>query len=460
MDRLGAPSSKLLAFFGVVCLAACGGREDLAGPGASDAAPDSPGPTDSGVAHAPDGGVTTGDSGHPVDAGPFDTGAPDTGEQQPDSSEGCGGGFHDCSGTCVDDTSPANCGSSCTPCSAPANGVAACNAGACSYTCETGYSVCSTGCCTCGDTQTDPNNCGYCGHVCTTGDTCTAGVCEATVVATDQANAFAIAADDSYVYWTTTGNTGAILKAPVAGGGATVLVSGSGDYPAGITIDSQWVYWSNEEPGGGVSAVLIAGGSPRTVMSGLDSPVALANYQGNLYVTLDPYMQTTGGGVVMSATTGGNPSTVASGQNQPTSIAAGAGGIFWTTATDLMTTGSGGATTFVPMTYPVAVAVDAQNVYWTSELDMGAVVQEPVGGGAQIELASGQYYPNAIAVDGTSVYWTSGQGGAGTVMKVAIGGGSPVALATGQAYPSGIALNSTTVFWVNFGDGTIMSVPK
>jgi hypothetical protein len=26
--------------------------------------------------------------------------------------------------------------------------------------------------------------------------------------------------------------------------------------------------------------------------------------------------------------------------------------------------------------------------------------------------------------------------------------------------PEGIALNSTTVFWVDFGDGTIKSVPK
>jgi hypothetical protein len=45
-------------------------------------------------------------------------------------------------------------------------------------------------------------------------------------------------------------------------------------------------------------------------------------------------------------------------------------------------------------------------------------------------------------------------------MKVAIGGGMAVPLATAQAYPTAIALNSTRAFWVDFGDGTIRSVPK
>jgi hypothetical protein len=63
-------------------------------------------------------------------------------------------------------------------------------------------------------------------------------------------------------------------------------------------------------------------------------------------------------------------------------------------------------------------------------------------------------------VDGTNVYWTTGQGGVGTVMMAAINGGTPVTLASGQAYPTWLAINSTRVFWVDFGDGTIRSVPK
>jgi hypothetical protein len=120
----------------------------------------------------------------------------------------------------------------------------------------------------------------------------------------------------------------------------------------------------------------------------------------------------------------------------------------------------GNAKTFSAMTYPYSVAADQANVYWTSGIDSGAVFQEPAGGGTTVTLATGQYYPNYVVVDGTNVYWTTGQGGVGTVMMAAINGGTPVTLASGQAYPTWMALNSTRVFWVDFGDGTIRSVPK
>ena len=65
-----------------------------------------------------------------------------------------------------------------------------------------------------------------------------------------------------------------------------------------------------------------------------------------------------------------------------------------------------------------------------------------------------------MTVDSSNVYWTNGEGGDGTVVAAPISGATPVTLATNQAYPIGIALNSTLVFWVDFGDGTIRSVPK
>jgi hypothetical protein len=45
-------------------------------------------------------------------------------------------------------------------------------------------------------------------------------------------------------------------------------------------------------------------------------------------------------------------------------------------------------------------------------------------------------------------------------MRAPIGGGTPVTLAANQADPSGLALNSKSLFWVDFGDGSIKSVPK
>jgi hypothetical protein len=463
MNRVSGRHVVLLALGTVLSAPACGGRENPSGEqpaGDSGAAQPDTGiaHTDAGGSHdaAPssDGGVT-----HVPDSGIFDAGTIDSGEV--DSGNLCVIGFHECGGTCLDDTSPASCGNACTPCPAPANGVAACGAGACTYTCEVGYSVCSTGCCSCGDTQTDANNCGYCGHSCG-GESCVAGVCASVVVATAQSNAYAIAADDVNVYWTTNGTSGAILQAPVGGGGAKVIASGMGDYPAGIAVDANNVYWSNETPGGAIESVPIGGGVPKTLASNLDTPLALAVVGSTLYFTLDPYESMTGGAVMSVSVSGGTPVTLATSQDQPASIAVGGGSVFWTDQTDLMTSpvAPPSASSFAPGVYPYAVAVDSKNVYWTTGLNGGGVMQEPLVGGSPIALASAQYYPNAIAVDAQNVYWTTGQGGAGTVMKVAIGGGAPVALATGQAYPSGIALNSTSVFWVNFGDGTIRSVPK
>jgi hypothetical protein len=90
----------------------------------------------------------------------------------------------------------------------------------------------------------------------------------------------------------------------------------------------------------------------------------------------------------------------------------------------------------------------------------GVVLQQPATGGTVITLGTGQYYPNSVVVDGTNVYWTTGAGGAGTVVSAPIGGGTPVTLAESQAEPASLAANSTTLFWVNYGDGSIHSVPK
>ncbi len=397
------------------------------------------------------------DVGRPDVVRPHDVGAPDVGIS-------CGYGFHQCGMTCVDNTAPATCGTSCTPCQAPANSVASCNGTSCSYACDPGFVACTSGCCSCGDIQNDPNNCGYCGHSCGT-EACVDGVCGSTVVATDQANAYAIAADDSYVYWTTTGTASTIDQAPVGGGGATVLFSSPNDYPSALAIVSGQVYWTDEVMQGTVSRVPIGGGASIPVASNVAYPTALAASSSALYFTLLSTTSENGGAVLSVPTGGGAIVTIASQQaideGMPSSIAVGGGSVYWTTYSDIMSArlGSGAATTFAAQQYATAVTADSSNVYWASSWQE-AILKQPTSGGTAITLASGQYYPNAIAVDATNVYWTSGQGGAGTVMSVPIGGGTPVTLASNQAFPAGIALNSTTLFWVDFGDGTIHSVPK
>ncbi len=484
MKRVRGSLAVLSAACGLFVVPACGGRAELApgqpggdaagddgSTGDSSPAGDDGGTTDSNVtgdsptsfeAGGPDGSVTDGSTsdGSTPDSGIVDSGIHDS---APTADGGCAAGFHVCSGQCVDDTAPATCGASCTPCQAPGNGVASCNGTSCVYTCDPGYSACSTGCCSCGDVQTDPNNCGTCGHSCGA-EACVAGVCGAAVIATSQANAYAIAADDVNVYWTTTGADSSVVQAPVGGGGATVLFSSANDFPAAIAVVSGQVYFTDEIQPGSVSRVPVGGGASVPIASNLTYPGALAASGGTLFFTQNDYSSQNGGSIASTPVGGGPIATIAGGQlfGQSTSIAVAAGAVFWTTYSDVLTApiGGGSATTLAAQTYAYSVAADANNVYWGSGLNGGLVLQQPIAGGSPVTLASGQYYPNGIAVDATSVYWTTGQGAAGTVMKVPIGGGTPVTLAANQSNPQGIALNSTRVFWVDFGDGSIKSVPK
>lgn len=87
----------------------------------------------------------------------------------------CPSGYSNCNGTCLNTQSdPNNCGNCGHVC---ASGET-CVSGACTCgshgDCPAGQSCCSG---TCVNTQTDPNNCGTCGHACSPGQTCQNGTC-------------------------------------------------------------------------------------------------------------------------------------------------------------------------------------------------------------------------------------------------------------------------------------------
>jgi len=405
---------------------------------------------------ASDTGTTGKDSSSPIDATPAC-----------DGPLCCKAGFHVCGTTCADDTSPATCGSSCTACTAPLNGVASCDGTACSYTCNSGYITCATGCCSCGDTLTDPNNCGACGNSCG-GQACVDGICGSTVIATDQSNAYALAADDTYVYWITSGSVYNINETPVGGGGTTVILNGDNvAYPGGFVVSSGDIYWSNEIPSGTIERLLTSGGNSTPLTTGVSYPSTVFASGNTLYFATNTYESATSGAIMSVPLGGGSPTMVADNQefsmnSGGPSIAVSGSNVYWTTATDIVTapTTGGNVATFAANQYAGGIVADATNVYWTSELSGGIVVQQSITGGSSITLATSQYSPYAMALDSTTVYWGTAQGGTGTVVKVPIGGGTQVTLAMNQAQPFGIALNSTTVFWIDYGDGSIHSVPK
>jgi hypothetical protein len=313
----------------------------------------------------------------------------------------------------------------------------------------------------CGDTSSDPHNCGACGHDCS-GATCSNSVCESVVIAAAQVDAYALTVDDQNVYWTVegTGSDGAVLKAPAQQTGTATAIASGQPYPSYITTDGKNVYWVAID---GVHSVSVNGGTS-TIMApfSTDEATAIAVDLKNVYYASIGSGEAGGSLFAVSLATATSLQIATQLQGQTAAVASNGSTVFYADSTDLSSVAPNGsnANTIEPGQYASAVTADAKYVYWTSGLQSGAILRAPVGGGSPVTLASNQFYPNAIAVDGANVYWTTGEGGGGTVMEVPINGGPVVTLASGQAYPTGIAINNTRVYWVNFGTGTINSAPK
>lgn len=101
------------------------------------------------------------------------------------SSHGkCGGEETKCRGTCTDlQSDPSNCGSCGNVCGSDQT----CVSGVCqTAACPAGFANCdgnaANGCET--NIDTDPNNCGACGNVCGSGQVCVGGVCQAVTAPT------------------------------------------------------------------------------------------------------------------------------------------------------------------------------------------------------------------------------------------------------------------------------------
>jgi hypothetical protein len=96
----------------------------------------------------------------------------------------CAPGFHDCDGTCADDTNIATCGTSCVPCLVGPEAEPRCDGKTCGMTCLPPYADCDrdpkNGCEA--DLLTDPANCGRCHGTCSFG-TCAQGECVAAPLA-------------------------------------------------------------------------------------------------------------------------------------------------------------------------------------------------------------------------------------------------------------------------------------
>ena len=328
-----------------------------------------------------------------------------------------------------------------------------------SIVCSPGQSVCHG---TCVNEQTDNNNCGGCGIVCSAASPssagCTLGRCLVTLASGSGYGGFTVGPIGVYALTSSADSSGVIVvSVPIGGGPPTTLASGQ--ISSGIATDGTSVYWTTYEEDGRVMKVPVGGGTLWTLAWNQIFARSITVHATDVYWTT-----WTGfgleGRVMKLPVGGGSPLTLAASQKGPDGVSANATGVYWATHGAVMRVplGGGSPTTVISAGVSEHFALDATNVYYcryAGDNESSAVMKVPVGGGTSTALASGSCVE--IAVDGTDVYWTEAGGSDGPdgrVMKVPIGGGTPTVLAARQYGPRLIAVDATSVYWTkNTGNG-------
>jgi hypothetical protein len=244
----------------------------------------------------------------------------------------------------------------------------------------------------------------------------------------------------------------------------TILTLATG-YPYAVAADDTDVYWTNIPPDVMLNGAVIAS-VLKCAMSGCgSSPTVVADqlriFPGNGFAidATNVYWGTTddayGNGRVMTCPKTGcvsAPTILATNQRGLNALAVNATTVFWDQAGDLSTTivsCSVGGCDGVPTPYATnqpsvtTIALDGANAYWTT---WATVVSCPLAGcTAPMELAAAIYNPASVAVADPYVYWLFD----GAVRKCAVGGcgGSPTTLASKGGWP--LAVDGLNVYWAS-----------
>ena len=492
--------THILSLFTLFTLAACGvptfsiAEEDSGPPDAVDPA------HDVGLKVHPDAGTSskeassTDSSSNPTDAGH----KPDTGSGS-GSSSGSGGSSDSgsSSGTGSSSGSSSGSGSSTGSGNGSSSGSGSgsssgsgsgSSSGSGSH--DAGPPVCTgttpTNCSgTCVNEQTDPLNCGACGHSCQ-GGACLLGVCQPFTIASgvDISNED-LAVTGGTVFWAALHG---VMDVSVNGGTThTFYNGGMNSYPGSIVADNSNVYWVDGGFGTVVQSPIVSGGSTLITLAhgynpynggglAIDSTYAYWT-DVNLNEVLRSTLGTAGTPIVLSTNSSQSPTIATTCPALPGTCDA--ADVYWTNGNLMsltLTNGSpaGAPGALVPGPEVIeGIVTDSQNVYWFSNVGgmPGAyeynLYDVPLAGGTVVTLATQQNGTHSIMTDGTYLYWTnaspnvvppvSNQGtlnrtliaGKGQVVPTVLQAGNTVA--TGN--PASLAQDATSIYWT--GGGTM-----
>lgn len=365
----------------------------------------------------------------------------------------------------------------------------------------------------CTDVQTDPLNCGTCGHDCF-GALCVAGACGVapTLLASGQSPA-SLAVDATNVYWVNelkqpAGSAGhsQVMRCAIAGCNDRPATLWDGLYPVGSLFVEQGGVWWPTGPGGLVSAPY--GQNPNVLSCAVGgcagTPTSLLTSRGNIQAfTADAtraYWASVDGNVSACSLSGcgGLPTTIFTDSYMVLAVAVNTAGVYWADeGPGLWSCPLTGCTAAGPTKLAAVnglaevLAVDERRVFWidpgssvgggkigpVTQYLNGAVLECPIAGcnGSPTVLAT---YPSwlaggALALDATDVYWSTedGSGRYGEIVRCAIAGcggkPTPLAITTGRSTTNpnawaaqGLAVDATHVYWSDLGRGAVMMMAK
>jgi hypothetical protein len=350
-----------------------------------------------------------------------------------DSPPSCPSSELSCGGACVpNDTS--HCGACGASCATPDGGSATCveskRAYACGVACGGNLIACGNACV---DVQTDPDNCGRCGHSCVAG-ACSLGQCQSWVVANTSASHAGLlvaragtvghvdlATDGASVVWVDA-YQGVLQVSATTGPSATTKNLAPLQYSttvsaANLAIASGIVVWTVADANNGVSlwkATMGTANSGELVASlgsgsAGDAPSGLA-------------LDATGANAYFLDSATGSSSSI---PHSP--------GVYKCTLASQWCSLLYAATPPVVVTLSNDVATMGSRLFWTDSA-AGTLQHADYSNNAMGAAVSNQNGPCLLALDATNVYW------ADVMLNGADGGGSPSfsIAATPQANPGAV----------------------
>ncbi|HEY0190300.1 MAG TPA: hypothetical protein VGC42_04210 [Kofleriaceae bacterium] len=288
----------------------------------------------------------------------------------------------------------------------------------------------------CGDRCTnlanDPASCGACDHACGCGSTtCTAGMCDAHVLAAQQSAPVALAFNADQLYWGNDGDS-TVMTMPADGSVAARPLFTGRTAVRGFAFDAARVYFT------------------RNVFNIVESATQAGAGAGNF----TNQQENGAAGIVTDGTNVFWANGAATGVN-PQAIRRAANGAPVATPSTLASAQAGAD----------AIALDATSVYWTTSDPVNGAIRKVAKlgtGNAVVQLIAKQARPHSLAVAGGFVYWANQGDGTprtGSINRMPITGGAPTTLAQRLGQPMALAVNADAVFWTDAVDGTVSRVP-